>query len=187
MAWTTPLTAVSNATLTAAQWNASVRDNFLTTFPAIATAAGQVAVSTGVNAIAARVPSATHIAATCTATSVATYGAPTGLAGPVVGPVTTGATAIVAVAALIQNSTAGAGGSMSYAVTGATTLAAVDDWSTQARPASAGANARHSSLYFHSSATTPLTPGANTFTCQYTTPTGGTATFAHRHLFVFPM
>jgi hypothetical protein len=29
MAWTTPLTAVANVALTAAQWNASVRDNLL--------------------------------------------------------------------------------------------------------------------------------------------------------------
>lgn len=37
MAWTTPLTAVASTALTAAQWNASVRDNLLTTSPAVAT------------------------------------------------------------------------------------------------------------------------------------------------------
>jgi len=39
MAWFTPLAGVSTATLTAAQWNASVRDNLLETAPAKATSA----------------------------------------------------------------------------------------------------------------------------------------------------
>lgn len=185
MAWTTPLTAVANATLTAAQWNASVRDNLLTTSPALASAAGSLFVATGTNAIAQRTPTATHIAASCTSTTTATYGAPTtGTAGPVVSGVTTGTNAIVAVGALMQGT---AGANMSYAVSGASTIAAVDAWSIQVRPPAAAQNFRYSSVYLHSAATTPLTAGSNTFTAQYTTPTGGTGTFAERHLLVIPL
>lgn len=54
MAWSVPLTAVSNAALTSAQWNASVRDNLLETAPAKATAYPAHFVSTGPNAIAER-------------------------------------------------------------------------------------------------------------------------------------
>lgn len=183
MAWTTPLTAAANTPLTAAQWNASVRDNLLLTPAALATTAGQLWVSTGTIAGAMRSPQSQHISATCTATSIATYGAPaTGTAGPIV-VVTTGTQAITAIGALIQNSTGGAGGSVSYTISGATTLAATDAWSTQARPSGVANNFRHSSVHLQSG----LTGGANTFTAVYTTPTGGTATFAERQLLVFPL
>lgn len=184
MAYSTPLTAVSSTALTAAQWNASVRDNTLVTPAALATTAGSIFVATGANAIAQRTPTAAHTAASCTATSTATYGAPaTGTAGPIV-TVTTGTSAIVAVGALMQGT---AGANMSYAISGATTLAAVDDWSIQVRPPAAAQNFRYSAVYLHSPATTPLTAGSNTFTAQYTTPTGGTGTYAHRHLLVIPL
>jgi len=183
MAYSTPLTAVSGTALTAAQWNASVRDNMLVTPAALATTAGSLFVATGANAIAQRTPTAAHTAGACTATTTATYGAPaTGAAGPAV-TVTTGTQAIVAIAALMQ----GAGANMSYAVSGATTIAATDAWSIQVRPAAGGQNFRYSQVYLHTAATTPLTPGSNTFTCQYTTPTGPTGTFAERHLLVIPL
>lgn len=51
MAWTTPLTAVSGSILTAAQWNASVRDNLNETAPAKATTADRMFVTTGPNAL----------------------------------------------------------------------------------------------------------------------------------------
>lgn len=54
MAWTSPLTAVSNAALTAAQWNASVRDNLLETAPAKATGVAAHFVTAGTNTIAQR-------------------------------------------------------------------------------------------------------------------------------------
>ena len=61
MAWTTPLTAVSNTALTAAQWNASVRDNLLMTAPALATTTGRHFVSTGANTIAERAISSNSV------------------------------------------------------------------------------------------------------------------------------
>ena len=54
MVWSTPLTAVANTPLTAAQWNASVRDNFNETAPAKATVGGRIFASTGPNTIAER-------------------------------------------------------------------------------------------------------------------------------------
>ena len=61
MAWTAPRTAVAGATFSAAQFNANVRDNLNETAPAKATAASQLFVSTGPNAIAARVPSTARV------------------------------------------------------------------------------------------------------------------------------
>lgn len=184
MAWTSPLTAASNTALTAAQWNASVRDNLNMTAPALATVAGQVFVSTAANAGAMRTPTATHITGICTATSTATYGAPaSGVTGPAT-TATTGTQAMVSLGSLISGT---AGASMSYAVSSATTLAAVDAWSIQVRTAGAGQNFKYNSVYLFSSGTTALTAGSNTFTAQYTTPTGGTGSFAERHLMVFPL
>ncbi|MFI6228637.1 hypothetical protein ACIBCR_15150 [Micromonospora echinospora] len=180
MAWSTPLTAVSNAALTAAQWNASVRDNLLETVPAKATAAGQFFVATGANAIAARTPSSAFIA---TAQTTATITAYTDLA--TVGPqvtVTTGTRAMVVLSAAIQNSSAAGGGNMGYTVTGASSLLVNDSTALRVRPAAANAPERKSVVTFE----TGLTAGTNTFTAKYTTPTGGTATFSDRELFVLP-
>lgn len=56
MAWSTPMTAVANTSLTAAQWNASVRDNLLETAVAKATANSwpTIYTGTGANALAER-------------------------------------------------------------------------------------------------------------------------------------
>jgi len=86
MSWTAPLTAVATASLSAAQWNASVRDNLLETAPAKATAAGQVFVATAANAIAARTPSSNLITTIETTTSTTSGVLPT--AGPSVSVVT---------------------------------------------------------------------------------------------------
>lgn len=51
MAWSAPITAVTNATLSAAQWNASVRDNLNETAPAKATVANRVIVTNGANTV----------------------------------------------------------------------------------------------------------------------------------------
>src|SRR3712207_4741779 len=69
MAWATPLTAVSNAILSAAQWNASVRDNLNETGPAKATTAGRILVTTGANGIAERAVSSATVSTSQTTTS----------------------------------------------------------------------------------------------------------------------
>lgn len=181
MAWSAPLTAVSNSTLTAAQWNASVRDNLLETAPAKATAASQLFVSTGVNTIAARVPTQATVL-TAQGTASASYTDLTTV-GPAV-TVTSGTKAIVGFGAQVENSAAGGGGTMSFAVSGATTIAA-NAGTTALRSMSGTAGERNSASVVNF--VSGLTAGSNTFTAKYLAPTGGTATFQFRELWVLPL
>jgi hypothetical protein len=179
MAWSTPLTAVSNAALTAAQWNASVRDNLLETAPAKATTAGQFFVSTAANAIAARSPQGNTLILSQTTTST-TF---TDLATP--GPtvtVTTGTTALVVVGAKIQQNTNSAESLASFAVSGASTIAADSAWAVSSQFPTAGTESHAMSKVTWQ---TGLTPGANTFTMKYRV-TAGTGTFDLRSIAVIP-
>lgn len=178
MAYTTPLTAVSNATLTAAQWNASVRDNFAETAVAKATAAGQIFVSTAANALAARTPTGATVNVSESTTST-TYAALT-TPGPAV-TVTTGTQAIVGVASKMSQNTATANAYMSYAVSGATPIASNDN-NAQLFQFPATTTLRATAMTLQ----TGLTAGSNTFTAQYRV-TAGTGTFDSRHLFVIPL
>lgn len=182
MAWTSPLTAVANTALTAAQWNASVRDNLNETAPAKATAAGQLFVSTGLNAIVARTPTVARVATGQTTTSVNSFG-DLATVGPTVGPLVTGSAAIVIMSASMENGTGGGGAIMGYAVTGASSIAASNDKALRHRSGTASQANRASTVAFEIG----LTPGSNTFTAKYTTPTGGTATFTDRELLVIPL
>lgn len=186
MAWTTPLTAVSNATFTAAQFNASVRDNLLEGFPAKATAANQIAVSTGVNAIAVRTPTIANITTPQAFTPTAgTFSdiTPGGTVGPVVGPLTTGTKAIVMFGAELSNSTGGAANAiMGYAVSGATTLAASGNVTVRNVSSTAGDANRAFSVDMPT-----LTAGSNTFTAKYTTGTGGAMLASNRTVIVIPL
>jgi hypothetical protein len=179
LAWTTPLTAVSNATLTAAQWNASVRDNLLESAAAKFTAAGQLFVSTGANAGAARTISSATVATaeTTGSTSFTALATP----GPAVS-VTTGTQALVAVSALMGNNTSGQNNWTAAAVSGASTIAAAD--TNALRYQSFGANARHRSTSLH--LFTGLTGGSNTFTQQYRVD-AGTGSFIDRTIAVVPL
>jgi hypothetical protein len=181
MAWTTPLTAAANTALTAAQWNASVRDNLLTTAPALATAAGQMWVSTAANAGAMRTPTFASVTAAQTTTSIGAYGDLTTV-GPAV-TVTTGVAAIYGFTATISNGTGLGGGQMAIAITGATTLAADDSRCIYVRHTTGAIATRYGQVQFQPG----LTAGSNTLTAKYTTPTGGTATFSDRHLFAIPL
>jgi hypothetical protein len=185
MAYSTPLTAVSNATFTAAQYNASDRDNMLETFPAKATAASQIAVSTGVNAIAVRTPTITNVTAGQAFTPTANVWADitAGTVGPTVGPITTGTKAIVMYGAELSNSTGGAAnGCMSYAVSGATTQAATTANMVKNVSSIAGDVNRAFSADMPT-----LTAGSNTFTAKYTSTTGGAVLAANRTMIVFPL
>lgn len=89
---------------------------------------------------------------------------------------TTGTTAILNISAQIVNSGTG-GTAMSVAVSGATTVAAADDYALtiNALPAGGGINASTLLLI------TGLTAGTNTFTLQYKVTTG-TGTFIRRNI-----
>lgn len=176
---------MANTALTAAQWNASVRDNLLVTAPALATAASQVWVSTGANAGAIRTPTITNITAGQAFTPTAnTFADITGgTVGPVVGPITTGTKAIVMYGAELSNSTGGAAnGVMSYAVSGATTIAATLTNMVKNVSSIAGDVNRAFSIDMPT-----LTAGSNTFTAKYTSTTGGAVLAANRTLIVFPL
>lgn len=178
MAWTTPITAVANATFTAAQFNASVRDNLLQTAPALATTAGRFFATTAANAIAERIPSASTVTATETTTATS-YSALT-TAGPAV-TVTTGPTVLVSFGCSVSNDTAGANVFTSYALSGANTAASNDNWS-MGNAASATARPMVASRV---KMETGITAGSNTFTMQYRV-SGGTGTFSGRHIAVIP-
>lgn len=176
MAWTTPLTAVSNATLTAAQWNASVRDNLLETGPAKITTAGRYLVGTAANALAERVIDGATVSTSQTTTST-TY-ASLATAGPAV-TVTTGARALVFISATMANNSIGQKSWISCAVSGATTIAATDTESIEFQVYGSNAEFAGTRAIFFKT----LNSGSNTFTVQYRV-SAGTTTFQDRDIIV---
>jgi hypothetical protein len=182
MAWTAPLTAVANAALTAAQWNASVRDNLLITTPALATTGGQHFVATGPNAVASRTSSAAALATSDT-TASSTFGALSATSGPAV-TVTSGPTALVLFGCRANNSSATQAARAGVAVSGASTYAADINYALN----NASGTIMNLSFGFIWSAANlgALTSGSNTFTMQYRTDGTGTGTFSSRTLSVVP-
>lgn len=176
MAWSTPLTAVSNTTLTAAQWNASVRDNLNETAVAKATTPGSIFVGTGVNTIAERLilEAVVDTAQTTTSTSYANLTTD----GPTVASMTTGVKAMVWTNAELSNSASGTV-LASFEVSGATTIAAADN---RAVFNDAGTNTHRGGV----SALMALTAGSNNFRMQYRT-TSATATFKNRRMQVMAL
>lgn len=121
-----------------------------------------------------RIPQQASVATSQTTTSTSYTDLAT--VGPAV-TVTTGTSALVTVGAQIQNSTANFTAYMSWAVSGATTSAAVD-----ARAAAvANANLILASRVF---LMTGLTPGSNTFTAKYKVNGASTGTFVDRNILV---
>jgi len=182
VSWTTFPTLTDGQILTGAHMQL-VRDNFAETAPAKATAAGQIPVSTGANSIAMRVPTSAHLSTSDTTTTVATFGDLSSTVGPAV-TVTTGTQALVIYTSYMANSASIGGALMSYAVSGASTIAAsLTNAARQVAGAATGSSERWSTVSFQSG----LTPGSNTFTTKYTTATGGTASFFERELTVIPL
>lgn len=183
MAYSTPITAIANATLTAAQWNASVKDNFLETSPAKATATGRLMVTSGVNQISERVPTMSRVVGGGQFTTSTSF-VDLLTTGPIAGPLATGTSAIFAVSSFIFNSTANQGGYMGCAVSGATTIAADTARSLRVMSAIASENAKQSYVGMFNGT---LTAGSNTFTAKYSITTSGQATFDERELLVIPL
>ena len=183
MAWSTPLTAVTNAALTAAQWNASVRDNLAETAPAKATATGRIFVTTAANSIAERIPSIVRVTGGGQGTASTSFTDLTTV-GPTISSLATGTSAIFAVSAFCLNTSAGQGCYMGVAVSGASTIAA--DVNRALRIMSGAANENSKQSYIGMFATT-LTAGSNTFQAKYASVASGTATFDERELLVLPL
>jgi hypothetical protein len=181
MAWSTPLTAVSNASLTASQWNASVRDNLNATAVAIASAANQVIVTTGVNALAARTPSVASAVTGVETTASTTYTSALTTPGPAV-TVTTGLKAMVMVNAICRCGTPGVAAHASFAVSGASSAAAADENGAYHMASTANYSCRLGATTIIS-----LTAGSNTFTMNYKSGAAGTSGFDARTIVVFPL
>lgn len=177
MAWTTPLTAAANASLTAVQWNASVRDNLLATGPGQATATGRILVTTGANAIAERDVATAWVVGTTENTTSTTY-ADLATVGPAV-TLTTGAKALITVGCYMSNALAGGRPWMSHEISGASTAAANDSWALMSTSSGGG------ELYGASQVTlwTTLTGGSNTFTAKYKVGSS-TGSFSQRRIVV---
>lgn len=177
MTWTTPLTAAVNTALTAAQWNASVRDNLNETEPAKATVGGRLIVTTTANAIAEREIVADIIGAA----EGTTNGGYVDLA--TIGPdvtITTGTKGLVSVGGYTSNNSATGRGWMSHEIAGASTAPPSD--SRAAIFTSSAVNELHGASQI--TLWTTLTPGSSNFKAKYRTSTLGTSTFTNRRIMV---
>lgn len=178
MAWTTPMTAVAGNAITDADWNTNVRDNLLQTAPAKATTAGGYFVATGTNVIAQRTI-ATNFIATAQTTSTAAF-SDLATSGPTV-TVTTGTHALVLFKAHVQHTDDDAVSAISFAVSGATTIASTFNQSAQSDGVTGGNKPSICGFKYIT-----LTAGTNTFKMQYYTG-AATATFELRELVVIPL
>jgi hypothetical protein len=174
------MTAVAGATFTAAQFNQYVRDNLNETAVAKATAASQLFVSTGTNALAARTPSTASVS-TSEATSTTSY---TDLAtpGPAIATLATGTIAIVSFAAAMSVGTSDNAAFASVAVSGASSVAASDNWCIQMDGITAGNFVRYGMTHIF----TGLTAGNNTFTMKYKAGSSA-STYKFREIGVLPL
>lgn len=182
MAWTTPLTAASNAALTAAQWNASVRDNLLMTAPALATTAGSIFAATGTNSIAQRIPAAITQQAIETTTSTSytpTLSGGAGTAGPTL-TVTVGAKVLITFHSRQTTSVNDINVYTSVAIGAPTSRAASDSWCVSAD--AVNLDIIHGNAFIDPN----LSAGSQDFTMQYRAGGATTATFSNRRLNILP-
>jgi hypothetical protein len=175
------MTAIAGQVVASADFNLYVRDNLNLTEAAKALNPSGFFVATGANAIAERIFTTDKVDTQETTTSTT----PANLAtvGPTV-TVTTGTKAIVIQGGRIGPNTNGATASvkMSWAISGATTRAASDDWA--AGGVGMGVNGvLYTSRWYLATA---LTAGSNTFQAKYSV-SSGTGTFQFRSLHVLPL
>lgn len=180
MAWSAPMTAVAGATFTASQFNQYVRDNFNETAVAKASAASQIFVSTGPNALAARVPSVASVATAQTTSSTSFTDLVT--VGPAI-TVTTGTIAIVMFSASMAHSLSNNETACSVAVSGASSVAASNSWQLSFDGNTATNFSRGTGAHIF----TGLTAGSNTFTMKYRVGANPTGTYQLRELNVIPL
>lgn len=104
--------------------------------------------------------------------------------GPAV-TVTIGSTgkAMIDIFSSLNNNTTGQGAVMGFAVSGATTVAAGDDYAISYSVAAANSGANLGAPFLLST----LTAGANTFTSKYHCTASGTATFQYRKIILTPL
>lgn len=181
MAWSVPMTAIAGQVVAAADFNLYIRDNLNLTEAALAlTPGGGFFVSTGSHAIAERIFTTDTVDIAENWSSGGTYGN-LATVGPTV-TVTTGSKAIVVHGARIGGAATTASNKMSWACSGATTIAASDTWA-------AGCVGTDTTGFLYTSRwylATGLNAGSNTFQCKYAN-SSGTTSFDHRSLHVLPL
>jgi hypothetical protein len=183
MAWTTPMTFVANAVLTADNLNEQLRDNLLETMPALATGDNGFFVTKSANQLVERHIVTQRVNATEFTQSTSYTDLTT------VGPSVTfesGTDALVLMACQMAHNTVACQSWMSYAVSGATTRSASDLTAILQDGCQVGISGWvMGSVDF----LTTLTPGTNTITAKYkqagaVAPNG--SFFANRFLAVWP-
>lgn len=175
MAWTSPMTASLNGTLTAANWNTHVRDNMLETEVAKLTDVSEYLVTNGANKLVAR--KATRATVTTEQTTASTSYVNLGTLGPSV-TVTTGTLALVFGHCLGAVSGSSNAWFASWSISGATSVSSSDTWAVMDKDA---INAARAMVFLHT-----LTAGSNTFKMTYRVD-GGTGTFRYRRITVLPL
>ena len=177
MTWSTlPAYSDGNA-LTAAQVTA-IKDNINETAPAKATTAGRLITTNGANSVAEREMNDDIINTTGTRTSSSYGNLTSGGAGPTV-TVSTSVNALTMVNVRMENSGNNACW-CSFAISGATTDASIDQRAAMAQAGSGDANR------FGVSSFNAVTAGSNTFQNEYRV-TAGTGTFQDRRLVVMAL
>lgn len=183
MSWTAPFTFVTATALTAAKLNEQLRDNFLETMPAKASDPGAMFVvnSTGPVTLAER--KLTHNDVLTLESTASTSYVDLATVGPFLSKVT-GTRAFTFISARMYNDTANALCCMTYAVTGATTLAAADSSMVAVDGLATGQRWHCGVPDFLSGS---LTAGTNVFTSKYRAGGAGTAFFMWRRMIIWPL
>lgn len=179
MAWTAPLTWVTNQIVTAADMNTHIKNNFLETGPAKAVSSGGFIVTSGLNSVIQRTPGSALVATLETTTST-TY---TNLAtsGATVN-VTHTTSALVCHSCEMWNSTAGQFCFVGVELSSGTTLAASDGLAIAFESSGAGDRAKFGMAQIYTGLTLG---GATNFQMKYRV-TGGTGSFQDRRISVIP-
>lgn len=182
MTWTAPMTWIDGATLTAAQLNTNLRDNFLEQIPAKSTnnggaGAGYFTIA-GPHSLRERGVAIKELSSSQSTTSnkytdLSSF-------GPSVSAITT-TKALVMYSADSSSNTNGKLPRCSVEVSGATVIGANDKNAIFIYTAANAPVTLGNWLYFND-----LTPGLNIFTMKYAA-SEGTATFSNRRLHVFPL
>ncbi len=188
MAWTAPRTWVTGETVTAALMNAHIKDNFLETSAATVTTAGDIAFADAANSMGNRLAigaANSHLTVNDAGTAPVWRGIATdadtgsntettttyeplgpgmgwGFAGEIEVTVTTGTIALVLFKARLSNTTAGSLTIMSYSVSGATTVSALDTHAILYETSVANDTAEFGGFDLR----TGLTAGSNVFTLE---------------------
>lgn len=184
MAWTTPMTAVDNSAMTASLYNTQIRDNLRVQSPFLATAAGQLFITTGANSLAAR-EIGYHEVSTSQSTTSSSY---TDLS--TVGPTVTideiyGQQALVWISCEMDQGTADLQAAAAVEVSGASSYPASDTRCCLTRDGMPASNAVQTMAAY---VFDPLSrDGSITFTMKYRNGGSGTATFQRRRMLVLAL